>query len=340
MPLRLTSRSSRACVSPGNAIGTAMIALAWVAISAHAGAQPAAKVRTIGWLSQNAAPGKDAARAEDLQRSLRDLGYAEGRNLRIEYRYANGDLARLDALADELVRLAVEVLVTSGEPAAVAAKRATQSIPIVATEMTADPVKSGLVASLARPGGNVTGVATEELWPKRLALLRELVPSVSTVAVLWNPANAANAACKQQIGAAAPALNLQLRDLEVRDPGAVDSALAALVKDLPHALVACWDGVTLAKAKTIARFALEHRLATLAPLTDYVEAGVLLSLGTSLSTQRRGAARYVSRILSGSAPGDLPVENAQPKLVINEKTLQSLRLPLPVSFQVRIDEVL
>ena len=339
MPLGRGSRWSAVVLTVRNAIHRIALAAALLLFSAHAFAQPTSRLHTIGWLSPSAPPTKDAPHPEDLQSSLRDLGYVEGRNLKIEYRYANGDLERINTLAGELARLGVEVIVASGEAAAIAAKRATKTIPIVATEMVWDPVKAGLVASLPRPGGNLTGLASEDLWPKRMALLKELVPNVSTIVVIWNSANPANTSCKEQIGAAAPGLSLQVREVDVRDASSVERALTTLAKDPPNALVTCWDSVILASAKSIARFALERRLATLAPLSDYVEAGVLLSLGTSLATQRRGAARYVSKILAGAAPADLAVENSQPKLVINEKTLQSLRLPLPISVQVRVDEV-
>lgn len=302
-------------------------------------AQPSPRVHRIGWLSQASAPDKTDPDFGDFQRSLLDLGHVEGKNLTIEYRYADGQLKRLDELARELVRLPVEIIVASGESAALAAKRATMTIPIVATEMIWDPVKAGLAVSLPRPGGNLTGIASEELWEKRLALLKELAPKVSKIAVLWNPANAGNSACRSEIVAAAPRLKMEVRWVEIADSAALDRALTTLSTDSPEALATCWDIVSMAKAETIARVASTTGIPTLAPLTEYVRAGALLSFGTSLSTQRRSAARYISKILQGTPPGDLAIENSQPKLVINEKTLRGLGLTAPMSLQVRVDEV-
>jgi len=308
-------------------------------LSSHVVAQPSPRVHRIGWLSQGSAPDKTNPDFGDFQRSLRDLGHVEGKNLTIEYRYADGQLKRLDELARELAGLPVEIIVASGESAALAAKRATMTIPIVATEMSWDPVKAGLAVSLPRPGGNLTGIAGEELWEKRLALLKELAPKVAKIAVLWNPANAGNGACRSELNAAAPRFKIDVRWVEIADSAALDQALTTLSTDSPDALAMCWDIVSMEKAETIARFASNIRIPTLAPLTEYVQAGALLSFGTSLSTQRRSAARYVSKILQGTSPGNLAIENLQPKLVINEKTLQGLGLSAPVSLQVRVDEV-
>jgi len=302
-------------------------------------AQPLPRVHRIGWLSQGSAPDKTNPDFGDFQRSLRDLGHVEGKNLTIEYRYADGQLKRLDELARELARLPVEIIVASGESAALAAKGATMTIPIVATEMSWDPVKAGLAVSLSRPGGNLTGIASEELWEKRLAVLKELAPKISKIAVLWNPANPGNGACRSEIIAAAPRFKLDVRWVEIADLPALDRALITLSTDSPDALAACWDIVSMAKAETIARSALKIGIPTLAPLSEYVRAGVLLSFGTSLSAQRRSAARYISKLLQGTLPGDLAIENSQPKLVINAETLQGLGLTAPVSLQVRVDEV-
>jgi putative ABC transport system substrate-binding protein len=308
-------------------------------LDSYVGAQPLPRVHRIGWLSQASVPNKTDRDFGDFQRSLQDFGYAEGKNLTIEYRYADGQLKRLDELARELARLPVEIIVASGESAALAAKRATMTIPIIATEMNWDPVKAGLAMSLPRPGGNLTGIASEELWEKRLAVLKELAPKVSKIAVLWNPANAGNSACRSEIIAAAPRFKMDVQWIEIADSAALARALTTLSTDSVDALATCWDIISMAKAETIARFASNIGIPTLAPLTEYVQAGVLLSFGPSLSTQRRSAARYISKILQGTPPSDLAIENSQPKLVINGKTLQGLGLTAPMSLQVRVDEV-
>ena len=190
------------------------------------------------------------------------------------------------------MRAPVDVIVTSGEPAAIAAKQATKTIPIIVTQIGADPVKAGLVTSLARPGGNVTGLATlnEELWAKRLGLLKEVAPNVSRLAVLWNPANPGNASCIEEIKGAAQTLQLQVVSVEVRDAKALDRALASITNDSANALAACWDSMLLERAGAIAEFALKRRLPTLAPLKEFVEEGFLLSLGASLPAHKRRAA--------------------------------------------------
>jgi putative tryptophan/tyrosine transport system substrate-binding protein len=279
----------------------------------------------------------------EFQRALRDFGYVEGQNLVIEYRFANGNVERLTELAAEFVRSPVDVIVTSGEPAAFAAKRATKSIPIVATEFGLDPVKAGLVSSLGRPDANITGIATlsEDLWQKRLGLLREIAPKVSRLAVLWNPGNPGNASCAEEITAAAPTMGMQLRFLEVRDAKTLEQAFFGVARDPPGALVTCWDSVTLANAKPIADFALKLRLPSLAALREYVQAGGLLSFGTSLPAHRRRAAYYVDKILKGTKPSDLPVERPTLfELIVNLTTAKTLGLALPAVLTVVADELI
>ncbi|HET7097978.1 MAG TPA: ABC transporter substrate-binding protein [Casimicrobiaceae bacterium] len=305
--------------------------------------QSSANVHRIGWLGTSSQPARPDRDAADLVQGLRDFGYIEGRNLVIEYRYAGGNADRLRELAADLARLPVEVIVTSGEPAALAAKRATRAIPIVATEIALDPVRSGLVASLGRPGGNVTGLATlsEELWQKRLGLLKDAVPRLSRVAVILNPANPGNAYCIEEIKAIAPGIGLQVRDLEVSDAGTLDRALASIAKEPPDALVTCWDSVTLVHATAIADFALQRRLPTIAPLREYVQAGQLMSFGTSLSAQRRRTAYYVDKILKGTRPADMPFEMPSLfELVVNLRTAKALGLTLPPAFVLLADDVI
>jgi putative ABC transport system substrate-binding protein len=304
-------------------------------------AQPSAKTYRIGWLGDGSPP-SSAQSGGDFQQGLRDIGYVDGRNVTIDYRYATGNVDRLPQLAAELVRVPVDVIVTSGEPAALAATHATKLIPIVVTQIGADPVKAGLVASLARPGGNVTGLATlnEELWAKRLGLLKEVAPSVSRLAVLWNPTNPGNASCIEEIKGAAPALQLQVASFEVRDAKALDRALSSIPNDT-NALAACWDSVLLERAGAIAEFALKRRIPALAPLKEYVEDGFLLSLGASLSEHKRRIAYYVDKILKGTKPADLPVERATLfEMVVNVKTAKALGYTLPPTLLVLADDVI
>lgn len=309
-----------------------------------ADAQPSGKVHRIGWLGSTSVPAGPDPSVGDFQQGLHDLGYVEGKNIIIEYRYASGNAERLPVLAGELASLPVELIVTSGEPAALAAKRATKTVPIIATELGLDPVQAGLVESLGRPGGNVTGLASlsDELWQKRLALLRELAPKVSRLVVLWNPANPGNASCLEEIKAAAPAVGMQLRSLDgVSDAKTLEQAFASIAKTPPDALVTCWDSVTLAHAKAIADFALKLRLPTLAPLREYAQAGCLFSYGPSLAAQRRRTAYYVDKILKGIAPPNLPVERPTNfELVINAGTAKDLGLALPPNFRLLADELI
>lgn len=342
------------------------------ALLGHAGvvlAQPS-KIYRIGWLSSASKSSIADPAIKDFQQGLRDLGYAEGKNFVIDSRYASGNADRLPELAAELSRVPVDVIVTSGEPAALAAKSATRMIPIVATEFGTEPVKAGLVTSLGRPEGNVTGLATlsDELWQKRLGLLKEIAPKVSQIWVLWNPANPGNAACVQQIKATAAALRLEVLPLEVRDANTLERAFAMMGtpaaqrpsatpskstkaaaakvesspdRDLTNALTACWDSVLLERARAIADLALERRLATVAPLKEYVDEGFLMSLGTSLPPHRRRAAYYVNKILKGAKPAELPVEQATLfELVVNLKTAKALGLTPPPQMIANADDVI
>ena len=306
-------------------------------------AQAAAKVYRVGWLGNGVRPSASSAEADDFQQGLRDLGYVVGKTVVIDFRYADGNVNRLTEMVDELVRIPVDVIITSGEPAALAAKRATKTVPIVATEFALDPVKAGLVASLGRPEGNVTGLASisEDLWQKRLALLKEVAPKISRVAALWNPGNPGNAICLEELKAAAPGLSLQLRGFEARDAKALDEALAMMGREATDAIAICWDSVTLSRATTIASFALSHRMPTVAPLRDYARAGALLSFGASLSAQRRRAAYYANKILKGAKPADLPVERPTLfELVVNVGTAKALGLVLPAGIALLADDLL
>ena len=311
------------------------------AVATHA--QPAAKTYRVGWLGHGGTVPEAERKSVDFQQGLRDLGYVEGQNIVFEYKYAGGYVDRLPELAADLVRLKVDVIVTSGEPAALAAKRATNSIPIVVTEIGMDPVKGGLVASLGRPEANVTGLSTqnEELWQKRLDLFKVIAPKVSRLVVLWNPANPGNVSCTDEIKAAAVALGMKVALQGVGDAGSLDRALAAITRDRPEAIVTCWDSMTLLYARRIAEFALQQRLPTLAPLKEYVDAGMLMSLGPSLSAHRRRSAYYVDKLLKGAKPGSLPVERPlQFDLVLNVGTAKVLGVAPPSAVLVLADDLI
>ncbi len=309
--------------------------------SVECGAQPPPRMSRIGWLGA----GDSASAADaigDFRQGLRDLKYIDGQNLTVEYRHAAGSVGRLADLAAELVRLRVDAIVTVGEAAAFAAKRATNAIPVVATELGQDPVKAGLVTSLARPGGNVTGLATqsEELWEKRLGLLKQIVPRAARLAVIANPANPGNVSCIEEIRSVAQRLGLRLSYLEANDGAALQHMLGSVALDSTDAVAVCWDAVTLANARAIAELALRQRVPSVAPLREYVKAGALMSFGTNLPAQRRRAAYYIDRILKGARPADLPIE--QPtlfELSVNVGTAAALGVTLPPAVVVLADEL-
>jgi putative ABC transport system substrate-binding protein len=322
---------------------TVVVGVALSSVALLATAQTTGKVYRVGWLGHGSAPASATRNAGELQQALNDLGYIEGRNVVIEYRYAGGNVDRLPQLAGELAALKVDVIITAGEPAALAAKRATNAIPIVATEVGMDPVQAGIVTSLARPEANVTGLATqnEELWQKRLSVFGQIVPKLARAAVLWNPANPGNGACVAEIKTAAPALGIQVQLQEVGDAKAFERAFTAIAKDRPDALVTCWDSVTLANARAIADFALKQRMPTLAPIKEYVEAGSLMSLGASLPAHHRRAAYYVDKVLKGSKPGALPVElPLQFDLVLNLGTAKALGITVPPGILLLADDLI
>jgi putative ABC transport system substrate-binding protein len=319
-----------------------MLALVLLTAPRASNAQPSTKVSRIGWLAGGSPPSGPNPSVEAFQQGLRDLGYVEGQNLTIEYRYAEGNLERLPDLAAELVRLHVDVILAGGTPAARAAKQATSTIPVVML-VGVDPVEAGLVASLARPEGNVTGVGASGPagWEKRLELLKEAVPRLARLAVLWNPANPGNAFGVRAVQAAAIAMGVTLQPLEVRDANAFEHAFAEIAKETPDAILICWDSVTLAHARPIADFAVRSRLPTMTALRDYVQAGALMSFGTSRPGQWRRAAYYVGKILQGTKPTDLPVKlPMQFELVINLKTAQALGLTLPPTLLFQANEVI
>ena len=315
-------------------------ALAVLVAPLAAEAQPLpGKTARIGYLSIRSGP---SHLDEAFRQGMRDLGYVEGQNFAVEFRWADWKVARVQELAEELVRLKVDVIVsTGGIAAALAAKKATRTVPIVFT--AGDPVGSGLVESLGRPGGNVTGVdlLNIEINAKRLELLKEVVPLVSRVAVLTNPANPHSGRGLKDLEAAAGALKLKLQVLEARDPGKIEDAFVAMTKERASALLVLPDPMLLAQRERIVGLAAKHRLPGVYEFREFPEAGGLMSYGTSITDVYRRLATYVDKILKGAKPADLPIERPTTfELVINLKTAKTLGLTIPQSLQVRADHVI
>ena len=281
---------------------------------------------------------------DSFRQGLRERGYVEGQNTVIEYRSADGKIERLPALAAELARLKVDLIIAGSTPMARAAQQATSTIPIVAPVM-GDPVGDGLVASLARPGGNITGSTflSPELVPKRLALLKEALPKVSRVAALWHPGAFGDRTTRdmlKQTEAAARALGVQLQLVEVRGLDEIDRAFSTMTKERPDALVVFPSPMLFGGRSRIVDLAAKHRLPSMTGNREYVEVGGLIAYGASVTDLYRRAATYVDKILKGAKPADLPVE--QPtrfELVINLKTAKALGLTIPQSLLGRADEV-
>ncbi len=313
-------------------------AMAW----SPARAQPG-KIPRVGYLS----PGSpsDAGRLrrfEALRQGLRELGYVEGQNISLEPRWAEGEYDRYPALLADLVRLNVQVIVAVGGSATKAAQQATRTIPIIMS-VVIDPVGSGLVSSLARPGGNVTGlsVMASDLVGKQFEMLTQAVPKVSRVALLWNPANPGSAPQLQEAEAAARALGVQVQALEARDPREIETAFAAMKEKRAGGLVVLADSILLNQRKQIAELADKSGLPSVSAMLEYAEAGGLIGYGADLFDLERRAATYVHKILKGAKPADLPVE--QPtrfELIINLKTAKALGLTVPLALLARADEVI
>jgi putative tryptophan/tyrosine transport system substrate-binding protein len=315
-----------------------------LAIVVTAEAQQPKKVSRIGFLSP-ADPTSDSTRFEAIRLALRELGYIEGQNIAIEYRYAEGEVDRFPGLMAELVRLKIDILVVAGGPIWVrAAKNATKTIPIIMVGVGADPVDAGLVESLARPGGNVTGLTlrSRELGGKRLELLKETVPKVGRVAVLYDPAVPASAHdVKEVLPAAARALGLTVRSWEIRDANGFEKVFAALNKELPDGLYPSGGPLMFANAKRIAGFALKSRFPSVYTNREAVDAGGLMYYGADRADGYRRVATYVDKILKGAKPADLPVEQPTKfELFINLKTAKQIGLTIPSSVLSRADRVI
>jgi putative ABC transport system substrate-binding protein len=309
-------------------------------VAVIAEAQPQAKVSKIGWLS--ARPASKISGQEVIVRRLRDLGYVEGKNIAYEYRYANNKLDRFPALADELVRLKADVLLTPGTPGALALKNATKTIPIVFTDVT-DPVAAGLVDSLARPGGNITGFSSIEavLAGKRLELLKEAVPKISRVAVLWNSHDPSSAQQWKESQLAARELGLQLHSMEVSSADQFERAFKEATQVRSSALFVVSSALAFSNQNRIADLAIKNRLPAIYTRGDFVDSGGLISYGPDQAERFRRVAAMVDKILKGTKPADLPVEQPMKfEFIINLKAAKQIGLTIPPNVLVRADKVI
>ena len=297
------------------------------------------KVPRIGVLWLGAAPN---ANVNAFIQGLRELGYAEGKNLLIEYRFAEGKADRLPELAKELVRLKVDAIFTGGTPAIYALREATNTIPIVFFSAS-DPIGTGVVASLAHPGGNITGISAlaSDLWPKRLELLKEIFPKLSRVAMIWNKGNAGmNLEAKATLEVAGP-LGVTLQDRGVKDPNELDTVFALMIKDRPDGFLALMDPVLNSYQKRILDFLAQNRLPAIFENKTWVEAGGLISYGANYAEAHQRAAALMDKILKGTKPADIPVE--QPtrfELVINLQTAKQIGVTIPPNVLARADKVI
>jgi putative ABC transport system substrate-binding protein len=314
--------------------------VAGLPLAAHA--QQPAGVYRIGCLSL-ASRGRSLRFAEAFEDGLRRLGYRVGENVTIEYRYANGEMDRLPALAAELVGLGVNIIIASSNPSTVATKTATTTIPIVMVNIV-DPVSTGLVASLARPGGNVTGLAVDaggEILGKRFELLKETLPNLSRLGIMFNPDVALNRNRQALITETARTLGLTTIPVEVSGVNRLDQAFATMAEEHAQAFVVQGDSVLHEYRGQIAEMAIRNRLPSAAIARELVEAGFLLSYGADLVDSYRRAAGFVDKIFKGAKPADLPAEQpTKYELVINLKTAKALGVDVPLSVQQRADEVI
>ena len=303
-------------------------------------AQKSAKVWRIGFLSGAARPA-DGAPPAALRQALDELGYVDGKNVTFTGRWAEAKIERLPGLAAELVDLEVDLLVTGGAPASEAAKKATSTIPIVFIA-PGDAAATGLVTSLARPGGNITGISdpATELSAKRLGLLKEAVPSATRVAVIWNANDRAMTLRYGEVEKAARVLHVTVQPLGVREPDDIDAVLSTMTRERPDALFLVSDALTNINRKRIIDFAATHHIPAMYEISLYVRDGGLMAYGPNMDDMYRRAATYVDRILKGAKPGELPVE--QPTryyLTVNAKTAATLGLTIPPSVLLRADDV-
>ncbi len=315
-------------------------ALALIAVPLGVQAQQALKVPRIGVLTGFSAEG--SPRISALRDGLRELGYVDSQNIRLELRPARGRADQFPDLAAELVRLDVDIIVASNNPATLAAQRATRNIPIVMVHAT-DPVGLGFVQSLSRPGGNITGLSTQgvEAVGKRVQLLKETIPNLSRLAVLWHPAQPGAQLEAKETEVVAKALGVRLQVLEARSPSEIDSAFVAMTREGAGALLIGSSPLLLGHRKWIVELSAKYRLPTMGVAREYAEAGFLMSYSASITDLYRRSAYFIGRILKGAKPADLPVEQPTKfELVINLKTAKTLGLTIAPSMLARADEVI
>ena len=304
-------------------------------------AQSAGKVPLIGYVG-NSSPSLEPRLLGAFRDGLRNLGYVDGQNIRIEYRWAEGRYERFPDFMAELVRLRVEVIVVAGTPATLAARRATNAIPIVMA-VIGDALEAGVVPSLARPGGNVTGLSTvvPELEGKRLELLKQALPKLSRLAILANPANPFVAVAWRQTQRAAETLHIKLQRVDVRQPEEFGNAFSVIANERPDALTVMADRFILTHRAQIIAFGTKSRLPGMFPYWEFVEEGGLMAYGPSYADMFRRSATYVDKILKGVKPADLPVEQPTKfELIINLKTAKTLGLTIPQTLLLRADQVI
>jgi putative ABC transport system substrate-binding protein len=309
--------------------------------SLTAGAQPTGKIYRIGVI-QTTSPREVEHVNKALDDALRQLGYVQGQHYVMERRFADGRQERLPALAAELVRLKVDVIVTGSNPVIAAVKQATSTIPVVMA-VSRDPVGAGFITSLARPGGNITGLAndpTPEIQGKNLEFLTEAVPRLSRVALLWNPVDPGAEKYRNAVEHGARRLGVAFRAVEVRARPELDGAFATMLRDRTEAVVVLQDPVLFSARRDVVRLAAQHRLPAVYAQSEFVDAGGLMSYGVNIAQQFRRAAVYVDRILKGARPGELAVEQAAEfELTINVGTAKALGLTIPPSLRLRADRI-
>jgi putative ABC transport system substrate-binding protein len=307
-------------------------------VVAHA--QPAGKVPRVGYLFYGS-PGP-SREIDAFRQGLRALGYIEGRNIAVEYRFASGQIARYPRLAAELVHMKVDVIVAPATPQALAAQQATRSIPIVFV-LVADAVGAGLITSFARPGGNITGLTSSsaELGGKRLELLKQMVPKAFRVAVLYNPTDRSNALILKQLQESVPSLGLTLQPLEAREAREFEGAFATMTRQRADAMFGTPGALTFEHSRLLVDLAARHRIPAMWGHRSFVDAGGLMSYAVNLYDQNRQAAVFVDKILKGAKPGDLPVEEPTKfELIINLQPAKALGLTIPASLLVQADQVI
>ncbi|MGQ0545696.1 MAG: ABC transporter substrate-binding protein [Betaproteobacteria bacterium] len=319
----------------------AALCFAILAASSLAQGQASSKIPRIGFLG-NSTPALEANLVGPFGDGLRSLGYVEGQDILIEYRWAEGNYARFPGLIDELIARKVEVIVTAGTPATIAVKKATTTVPLVMIAV-GDPVGTGIVPSLRLPGGNITGLTSisAELDGKRLELLREVIPGISHIAVLWNSSSALQLVAEKQTRVAADALGMKMLSLGVKSREEIEDAFGVILRERPQALLVLADRLFLHHRQRIMDFAAERRLPGVHAYRELIEAGGLMSFGPSYEQMHRRAAIFVDRILRGAKPGELPVERpASFELVVNLKTARMLGLTIPQSVLLRATEII